>query len=388
MGDVDSALNVAREVYRDRSRRARQLKAEGRRVIGYPCVYVPVELLTAFDLVPYRVYGNIREPVTEADRALPTSFCSIMRGCFDCALKGTDDLLDGVVVAHSCDPQEKTARLWESFITYPFFHFMDIPGSVRPEAVEYFKGQLADLRRALEAFTGQRLSRDRLRAAIRACNGQRALVRELYELTKPDPPRVAGVEVLQVVKALMSLPVSEGSELLGGVLEEVRRRRDGPGKKEARLLVVSSTLDDAEVMEVLEARANVVLDESCGGIRPFRADVQMTDEPLDGLARYYLNEITCARTFREAGLGDTTKEYQADLESRFGYLKDLAREWNVDGAIILLVRYCDPFAFEVPSLSDYLTRNGIPSTYIEYDYSRGALAPLRTRVEAFVERIT
>ncbi|MDY6917578.1 MAG: 2-hydroxyacyl-CoA dehydratase family protein, partial [Chloroflexota bacterium] len=222
MAGKDGALDRARDIYGDRSRRARQLQAEGKRVIGYPCVYVPTELLTASDLVPYRVYADIGEPVTEADRALPTSFCSIMRGCFDCALKGRDGFLDGVVVAHSCDPQEKTARLWESYIDYPFSHFMDIPGTVRPEAVEYFKGQMQDLVRALEAFTGQRLSKSALRGAVQLHNRQRALVRELYDLTKPDPPALSGVEVLQVVKALMSIPVAEGNDLLEQVIAEAK----------------------------------------------------------------------------------------------------------------------------------------------------------------------
>ncbi|MDY6916570.1 MAG: 2-hydroxyacyl-CoA dehydratase family protein, partial [Chloroflexota bacterium] len=165
------------------------------------------------------------------------------------------------------------------------------------------------------------------------------------------------------------------------------KRPDGPQAKEARLLVVSSTLDDAEVMEVLEARANVVMDESCGGMRPYRGEVELTGDPLDGLAHHYLHEVTCARTFREAVVGETAKLYSGDLESRFGYLRHLAEEWHVDGAVILLVRYCDPFGFEVPSLRDYFDSIGIPSTYIEYDYSRGALAPLRTRIEAFVETI-
>ena len=388
MADKSKGLSKAKEIYRNRSRRVKELKAEGKKVIGYPCVYVPIEMLTALDLIPYRTYGDIREPVTEADRALPTSFCPIIRGCFDCALKARDDFLDGIIVAHSCDPQEKTARLWESYISYPYFHFMDIPGTVRPEAKEYFKGQLNDLKKTLEAFTGKELCSDRLKAAIQSHNQQRALVRELYELTKPEPPLISGTEILQVIKALMSLPVAEGNELLAQVIGEVKDRTDGPERKPVRLIVWSSTLDDAEIMQIFETGANMVMDESCGGIRAFRAKVKLTDDPLDGLAQYYLAEITCARTFRETVLGETRKYYLEDLENRFGYLKDLAQEWNVNGAIFLLVRYCDPFAFEVPSLKDYFDSIGIPSTYIEYDYAQGALAPLRTRVEAFLETIS
>jgi benzoyl-CoA reductase subunit C len=388
MSDKNKGLSKAQEIYLNRSQRARELKTAGKKIIGYPCVYVPLEMLTALDLIPYQTCGDIKEPVTEADRALPHSFCPIMRNCLDCALKGKNDFLDGMVTIHSCDPQEKTARVWESYTNYTYFHFIDMPITVRPEALEYFKSQLNDFRKTLEAFTGRKLSTDKLEAAIKSHNQQRALVRELYELTKPSPPLISGTEIVQVVKALTSLPVVEGNNLLTETISEVKNRTAGPGKKSARLLIWSSILDDTDIMQLFEAKANVVMNESCGGIRAYRAGVKFTADPLEGLADYYLNEITCARTFRQATLGETRKDYARDLQSRFGYLKGIIKEWKINGAIMLLVRYCDPFAFEMPSLKDYFDSLGVPSTYIEYDYTTGALAPLRTRVEAFLETIS
>ncbi len=388
MSDKSKGLSKVQEIYRNRSQRAKELKAAGKKIIGYPCVYVPLEMLTALDLVPYRAYGDIREAVTEADRALPTSFCPIMRTCLDCDLKGKNDFLDGMVTVHSCDPQEKTARVWESYTDYPYFHFIDMPSTVRPEAIEYFKSQLNDFRKTLEAFTGQKLSADKLKSAIEAHNQQRALVQQLYELTKPVPPLISGTELVQVVKALMSLPVAEGNDLLTQVIGEIKSRTDGPKKKPARLLIWSSSLDDTDIMQIFETKANVVVDETCGGIRAYRGNVKLTTDPLDGLADYYMKEITCARTFRQATLGETKKDYAKDIQSRFGYLKGIVKEWKINGTILLLVRYCDPFAFEMPSLKDYLDSIGIPSTYIEYDYTIGALAPLRTRVEAFLETLS
>jgi benzoyl-CoA reductase/2-hydroxyglutaryl-CoA dehydratase subunit BcrC/BadD/HgdB len=388
MSGKNKGLSKAQEIYLNRSQRARELKADGKKIIGYPCVYVPLEMLTALDLVPYQTCGDIKEPVTEADRALPSSFCPVMRSCLDCALKNKNDFLDGMVTVHSSDPQEKTARVWESYTNYPLFHFIDMPITVRPEALEYFRSQLDDFKKTLETFTDRKLSKDKLESAIESRNQQRALVRELYELTKPSPPRITGVEISQVIKALTSLPVSEGNDLLTEAINEVKNRITGPKKKPARLIIWSSTLDDTDIMQVFEDKANVVMNESCGGIRAYRAEVKFSDDPLEGLAAYYLNEITCARTFRQAAHGETKKDYARDLRSRFGYLKGVVEEWKIDGAIMLLVRYCDPFAFEMPSLKDYFDSIGVPSTYIEYDYTIGAMAPLRTRVEAFLETIT
>jgi benzoyl-CoA reductase subunit C len=387
MSDKNKGLSKAREIYLNRSQKAKELKAAGKTIIGYPCVYVPLEMLTALDLVPYQTCGDIREPVTEADRALPSSFCPVMRNCLDCALKNKNDFLDGMVTIHSCDPQEKTARVWESYTNYPYFHFIDMPITVRPEALEYFRSQLNDFRKTLETFTGRKLSKDKLESAVKFHNQQRALVRELYELTKPSPPHISGTEIIQVLKALTSLPVVEGNDLLTEVISEVKNRTNGLEKKPARLLIWSSILDDTDIMQVFEAKANVVMNESCGGIRAYRSKVNFTDDPLEGLADYYLKEITCARTFRQATLGETRKDYARDLQSRFGYLKGIIREWKINGAIMLLVRYCDPFAFEMPSLKDYFDSIGVPSTYIEYDYTIGAMAPIRTRIEAFLETI-
>ena len=388
MSNKIQGLSRAQEIYLNRPERVKELKNQGKKIIGYPCAYVPLEMLTALDLVPYRIYGSIREPITEADRALPTTFCPFIRSCLDLALKGKDDFLDGLVTAHSCDPQHRTAHIWESSVKYSYTHFIDMPGTIRADSLEYYKGQLEDFRKTLEAFTGKKLTANKIKEAIKSHNLQRALVQELYELTKPAPPLVSGTEILQTIKAVMSLPVAEGNELLNQVISQVEKRSDGPKKKAARLLIWSSTLDDVDIMQVFEDKANVVMDESCGGIRPFRGNIKLTADPLDGIADYYMKEITCARTFRQAKLGETTKDFARDLQSRFGHFKGIVKDWKINGAILLLVRYCDPFAFEMPAVKDYLERIGIPSTYIEYDYTVGALAQLRTRVEAFLETIT
>jgi benzoyl-CoA reductase/2-hydroxyglutaryl-CoA dehydratase subunit BcrC/BadD/HgdB len=51
------------------------------------------------------------------------------------------------------------------------------------------------------------------------------------------------------------------------------------------------------------------------------------------------------------------------------------------------VRYCDIHGYEVPGVRDYFNHIGLPNIYLEWDYSKAALAPLRTRVQAFLEVI-
>ena len=381
-------LARVRGIYQHRSHRVKQLKAAGEKVIGYFCVYPVLEMLTALNLVPYRVFGDMREPITKADSCLPTVVCPFIRSALDLGLKGKYDFLDGVVMAHVCEVGEKTAHIWNLYLNPPYFHFIDTPHTVHKAAQKQHKELLKDFKKTLELFTGKELSPGRLRGAIEAHNQQRALVRELYNLRKPDPPLISGTETLQVMVALMSLPVEEGNKLLRQVINEVKGRKNGLQKK-TRLLIWGSIIDDVALIEMIEGLgANLVMDDTCVGSRFYFPDVELTDDPLDGLAYRYLVELKCPRTFREAVFGETRKDYMADLDSRFSYLKEYAKEWNVNGVILQSVRYCDIHGYEVPQVKDYLDSIGLPSIYLEHDYSEAALAPLRTRVQAFLEVIS
>ena len=76
-----------------------------------------------------------------------------------------------------------------------------------------------------------------------------------------------------------------------------------------------------------------------------------------------------------------------DLENRFGYMREYIEEWNVNGTILAVLRYCDTHGYEVPALTYYLESLGLPSIYLELDYNKATLAQLRTRIQAFIEVI-
>ena len=385
---ASQGLARVREICQDRPQRVKELKAEGKRVMGYLCIYPVVEMMTALDLVPYRIFGDMREPITRADTYLATVVCPFLRSFLDLGLKGKFDFLDGMVMAHICDVGAQMMSLWNHYVKTPYSHFIDTPHTAHEAAQEQHKRLLKDFQKSLESFTGKELSPGRLKEAVEAHNQQRVLVRELYDLRKPDPPLISGTETLQVMIALMSLPVEEGSELLREVINEVKERKDGPLKKSARLLVWGPVIDDTALIEMIESLdANVVTDDMCVGSRAYFADVRLTDDPLDGLAYRYLVDIKCPRTFRQSVFGETSKDYMTDLENRFSYLGDYVKDWKANGVVLQALRYCDSHGYEVPVLRDYLTSIGLPSIYLEHDYSEAALAPLRTRVQGFLEII-
>ena len=376
-------LARAREVYENREKRAKELKEQGKKIAGYICCYVPLELITAADLVPYRILGDVKEPVTKADAHIEPISCPFIRSCFDLALKGRYEFVDLFIGAHSCDNCEKSYDIWRWACKYPYTHFIEIPHSFHDPSRRLFKLELNRFKKHLEEIKGGQISDGCLRQAVKLYNEQRTLVRGLYELRKQQPPLIAGSEVLQVLVAAMSLPVEEGNELLREVIQEIKERQQHPPEKGARVLLWGGMVDNMSFMQLVEeCGAHVVMDDLAIGSKFYWADVKETEDPLEGLATRYFDGITCPRTFR-----DRFGSYKEHLEQRFSYLREFARDFKVNAVILAVLSYCDIMEFDAPELKDYLQEAGFPVLHLEHDYNITALAPLRTRIQAFLEML-
>ena len=157
-------------------------------------------------------------------------------------MKGRYQFLDGFLGTHGCDCAQRVGQMWRNIVKSEYDFFLDIPHTLRPTAIDFFRQQIEYFKESIEQYSGKKISRKGLAQAISIHNAQRDLVRELYSLRKPDPPLITGTEVLQVMIALMCIPVREGNHLLQEVIAEVKSRDDRPQKKPGRLLVWGSLL--------------------------------------------------------------------------------------------------------------------------------------------------
>jgi bzd-type benzoyl-CoA reductase N subunit len=378
-------LARVQELYENRDMRAKELKAEGKKVMGYLCCLAPLEIMSAADIVPIRILGNVKEPVTRADAHLETIACPYVRSCLDIALKGAYDFIDGLVVPHTCDNTYALYAIWASGIvpiTPSYHHYIDGPHMTFPTSIEYFDVELDRFRKSLEEFTGKRITNQSLNKAIKLYNQNRALLRELYGLRRQDPPLLTGIEMTKILVACRVIPVEESNELIGEVIKEVKNRRDVPTKK-TRLLVYGGEIDDIALIELIEeSGANVVVDDHCLGVRSFWHDVQVNTNPIHSLSVRYIENVACPRTYKQREQG-----YKRDMDNRFGYLLEFAKEYNVKGVILYIIRYCDTFELDAPGVREYFQKAGYPVLHIEDDYSVTTIGQLKTRVQAFLEMI-
>jgi len=374
-------LATANKYYQDYGGRARELKKQGQRIMGYLCAFTPVEIITAAGFIPFRIKGDVNEPITKADTEMETIVCPLVRSCFDVSLKGRYEFLDGIVIPHACDSICRTYDVWKYTLNLPYSHLINMPHGTDEPSLDFYQAELNTFRRSLGRFAGREISAQHLTQAISLYNQNRAKVRELYELRKTSPPLISGAEVARLLVAAVSIPVDEGTELINSVIEEVKQRGRVLAAKSARLMVVGAQVDNIAFIDLIEnSGAWVVADDLCPGAREFFSDVAVTPDPIDGIAERYLRKIYCGRTFRER-----RGSYQEYLEQRFGHIGRFIRDFKVDGVVLYIYKYCDPFGFEVPAMKSYIESKGTPVLYLEDEYSMSTIGRLRTRIQAFLE---
>jgi benzoyl-CoA reductase subunit C len=378
-----NGLALAEKYYAQYGSRAKELKSEGKKVIGYLSALGPVEIITAAGLLPLRLKGYVNEPITKADAHMETIVCPFVRSVFDSVLKGTYSYLDGVVIPHLCDSTSRTYDTWAYNVQLPYSHFLNVPHATDQPSLEFFKAVMGTFIKSLERFTGQSISEEALAQSVKAHNRNRETMRKLYALRQSNPPLISGVEMTKVLVAAMSLPVDESTRLIASVIDEVKGRATKAPATSARIMIVGDQIDDTAMIEIVEAAgAWMVMDDMSIGSKIYWLDADETKNPLDGIAERYLRKIALPTTFVGAG-----KPYPESLEDRFGHVRNYVKDFDVNGAILFIYKYCDPYGFEVPALKSYIEGLGVPVLYLEDEYSTSTLGRLKTRIEAFLEMI-
>lgn len=368
-------LERVREIHNIRDKQVKWLKGQGQKIIGYVCSFAPPEIISAAGLVPYRLTGKISSPLTKVDAYLESTACPYVRNLFDQALKGSDDFVDGLVLCHSCDSVLRVSGLFAYYITSPYFRVVNVPHNLSESSLTFFKSELIFFKESLEKLTGNEISSDNLRQTVQLYNDNRALVRGLYELRKQDPPLMTGSEMMQLLVAGVSIPATKFNALLREVTQEVKSRGQRSVKK-PRVMIYGCILDSDTFPKLVEdSGADIVVDDTCIGTRTYWHDVPETPDIFDGLVKCYLEDFVCPRTGRPYDYG------------RFQYLKDFIRDFKVDGVILYALQYCDPHKIDIPSIRDFLAEDGLPTLYIEDDYTISNFQAIKTRVQAFLEMI-
>ncbi len=363
-----------KEWYEQRHTYAQEWKKKtGGKVVGYFCTYVPEEILYAADVLPVRILGS-HEPQDVTEPHIFGMFCPFCRDCLAQGLQGRYDYLDGVMIAQSCLHIRQAYTSWKMHIPVDFSYYLPMPNNVQSKrALPYLTAELEAFKEAVEKWTGKKITDEDLNKGIDVMNTSRQLTRDLYELRKQDNPPLTGLEAMYTVVASQMVDKKDYNAALQEILQELPQRQTENGSK-VRLMILGSEDDDTEFLDMVESLgAMFVVDDHCTGSRYFWNQVNRNGNLLEAIAARYVERVPCP-----------SKDWPE--RTRIKHILQLAKDWNVQGAIVIQQKFCDPHELDIPSIIGNLKSNGVPAQFLELDVTV-PVGQFKTRVEAFLEML-
>jgi bzd-type benzoyl-CoA reductase N subunit len=364
------------EIVKDPKAYGRQRRAQSSKpVIGYFCSYTPEEVILAAGAHPFRIFGTSRN-IERADEHLQTYSCSLVRGALEDALAGNLDFLAGTVFPHTCDSIQRLSDIWRINVSLPFHCDVVLPVKLDTESARaYFLDVLQRFRSDLEKNLGRPITEGGLRQAIKKTNQIRRLLRKLYESHEQNPGAPTGHELYNIMRAAMMMDRDDLLANLPGVIESFNGRPVKKTSGDKRLVLAGSFCEHPDIYSIIEdGGGQVVWDDFCSGARYVEGLIDEAAEPLAAIADRYIRRVACPAK-------------HSGLTNRAEHLISLVRHNKADGVAFLLVKYCDPHAFDYPYLKTALDGEGIPNILIEVSDQLPALGQLKTRFEAFIEML-
>jgi len=356
------------------SRYIEDAKAQGKKVIGYSCSYIPRELLDTANLVPYRMRAPYNTVPDQADAYLNMVNCSFIRCVLEAMFDERLDFLDGYVFTASCD---HLRRLYDN-VRYLFkpklCHILDVPHKTHDDAAAWLAEEFELLRKNIGSSMSVKLDDEGLSESISRTNEVRKILGRIQELRKRAIPALTGEEMQRIMVAIHSVSSEVAIKELADLYARLEEREISK-KYRARLLLMGSHMDDPAYIAAMEEMGGlVVADTFCVGSVHFSDPVDEDAAPIQALSRRYLRKMACPRMFEA-------------FEDRYRRVVNTAREYQVDGIVLETMKFCDTWGIDAVAFMEALREDGFEVLRLEREYTRGGVGQLRTRVQAFIEML-
>jgi benzoyl-CoA reductase/2-hydroxyglutaryl-CoA dehydratase subunit BcrC/BadD/HgdB len=356
----------------------KSLKEQGYGVVGFFCSRVPVELFTAAGLVPVSLCPVSGETAGQAEHDLPKGLCPLVRAAYTAAFAGTCPYIyfsDLVVGETSCNGKTLMYRRLEKLKDV---HVMKLPPTEQGDSARsLWLGEIRALRKKIEEKFRVKITGEKLRGAIRRRNRERALLKELCELSLAKPPPLTGLQQLRILHGAQfrfnhGEKVRELEETIDRIKGEYAGGKRAVPEGAPRILVTGCPGGAAEriVCLIEESGAVVVVYETCAGTGQYDRLISETGGPYRALRDYYLG-TGCAL----AGSGPRRREL----------LKRLCAQFAVDGLIEMTLRFCHTYMAGTRGIGELAGELGLPFMSLELDGISGDTALLKDRVAAFIK---
>lgn len=374
-------MNNLQQIFEQNLVDIEQAKENGRAAVGFYCLYSPTEIAVAAGAIPLPLCGTRNEPIAAAEETLPRNLCPLIKSSYGFAVSDTCVFFrasDIIVGDTTCDGKKKMFELLSREKTT---HVLQLPQNQDTEmSMSLWRSELDRFKEIIEDTSGATIDDESLRSAISLMNRERKARKGLMDVNKTKPALLKGTQMLEILFKIGFLADKEkGISFMEEVTAEAKKGifledTPAPGKAKRILLTgVPVGLGSDKVVKIVEQLgADVVAFENCSGYKQ-AFTVDESKPPMEALAEQYLA---------------TPCSVMSPNEGRFELLKEMIRDFQVDGVIDLTWQACHTYNVEAFLVDETVQENfGFPTLHLETDYAESDTEQLRVRIEAYLEML-
>ncbi len=353
-------------------------EANDAKAIGFMPVYVPRELIHAAGMLPVGIMGGgDNMEIIRGDAFFQSYICRIPRSTIELGLTGRLDDLDGLLFPAICDVIRNLSGMWQMMFEGKYIKYLDVPQNFGEQGRAFYSAELADMAKAFERISGNKITDDSLNTSIALYNENRRLIAELYDLRAEAPHKVLTSDLFLLMRASNILEVTEHSQMLRDYMVSIRNS-DRPIRDHVRV-VVTGAFCEQPPLSLVRAMENsgcfIVDDDWVLGNRYHLDPIDVGDRPMAALIEAYLGKTVATASRYEEG------------DDKGMYLVNQVRDRNAEGVIFASASFCDPALLDRPMIQDVLTRENIPYTAFKYAENTGQIQVIKEQTGTFADSI-
>ena len=354
-----------------------EYKKQGKKVIGVLPYYAPVELVVAAGMVPMGIWGSNKKTIAQAKEYCATFYCTIAQLALEMLLDGTLDQLDGIITPTICDTLRPMSQNFRVAMEgkLPCI-FLAHPQNRKPAfGLQFTVDQYMHVKSELEKISGNTITDEALRDAIKVMNRSRKARREFVKLAGQHPEAISAVERSAVLRSAWFMEPAVHAQKLEELNEELSKLPASNWK--GRKVVTSGIIcDNPKLLQIFDDNnIAIAADDVAQETRAFRVDASEEGDPMMALAQQFADQDYDVLLYDEY----SNKNRRAD------YVVQMVKESGAQGLVLFMQQFCDPEEMEYPYLKKALDDAGIPHIKLGVDQQMRDFGQASTAIQAFAD---
>lgn len=381
---MDYFHNFACDLHGMRIHELMEAQNEGRKVVGTFCVFVPEELIIAAGAISVGLCAGAELGYEAAEQFIPRATCPLIKSMFGfnrakvCPFLEVADLIVG---ENTCDGKKKAYESYASLVAN--LYVMDLPNMKSREGKEMLAAEYSRLAAKIEELTSNKITPEGLAAATKIVNAKRRALQRLAAIRSAEVAPISGLDVLLINQIAFLDDPKRFTDAVNALCDELEVRvknGEGVAPKNAPRILISGcpmAVPNWKLPNIIEKAGLIIIgEETCTGERGVRNEV-----------------CEKANTLQEQFAAITDRYFKIDCavftpnSDRLQHIKEMVAAYKADGVIHYSLQCCQPYNMEAIKFEKELEAAAIPILCLETDYSQEDMGQLKTRVEAFGERI-